>query len=158
MDCLICRMEQGEALDRPLHEDPLVWAGHAPPEEGESDVYLGRCLMAPRRHAAGVADLSDAEAQAVGLWIARLGRALRASGAEHVYVFVLGHKVPHVHFHVIPRHPGTPREYWGVRVLEWPAAPRGGGEEVREVGARIRAAIDLAPGPAPGSNTGPPSS
>jgi histidine triad (HIT) family protein len=51
--------------------------------------------------------------------VARTARALKAVvGAEHVYSFVLGHHVPHLHIHVLPRYPGAPREFWGTRVDE----------------------------------------
>ncbi len=29
------------------------------------------------------------------------------------------------HVHLVPRYPGTPREYWGMQVDEWPDAPKG---------------------------------
>ena len=72
-------------------------------------------------------DETDEEAQALGLWAARLSRALVATeGADHVYAFVLGDAVPHVHAHVVARYPGAPEEFRGPRVDEWPQAPRGG--------------------------------
>jgi hypothetical protein len=46
-----------------------------------------------------------------------------------------------VHVHVLPRYPGAPREYWGVRVDEWPDAPRGGPAEMADVCARLRACL-----------------
>ena len=61
-----------------------------------------------------------------------------ASGAEHVYAFVIGDGVPHVHVHLIGRYPGAPREYWGPRVDEWPDAPHGGEQEIAQVAARVR--------------------
>jgi diadenosine tetraphosphate (Ap4A) HIT family hydrolase len=51
---------------------------------------------------------------------------------------VLGDAVPHLHIHVVPRYPGTPREHWGVRVGEWQGAPRGGATEIAEVCDRVR--------------------
>ncbi len=137
MSCRICAKIRGEApaWGGALYEDDLIYAGHGPAEEGDRDVYLGRLLVHPKRHVPGIADLHDSEALAIGLWTTRLGRAL---AAEHVYVFVLGHQVPHVHYHVIARHSGTPREFWGLRVLEWPGAPRGREKEVAELCARLR--------------------
>lgn len=71
--------------------------------------------------------------------VARLSRALTATeGAEHAYLFVLGHAVSHLHVWVVPRYPGTPREYWGMRVDEWSDAPRGGPEEIAALCERIR--------------------
>lgn len=85
---------------------------------------------------AGLADLTDAEACAVGLWCARASRALRdVSGAEHVYAAVFGDGVPHLHVHVLARFPGTPRQYWGTHVNKWPQARRG---NAAEIGALVR--------------------
>jgi diadenosine tetraphosphate (Ap4A) HIT family hydrolase len=95
-----------------------------------------------KRHAPGLAEQSDEEAQALGLLVARLSRALKASmGAEHEYAFVLGHHVPHLHIHVIARYPGAPRKYWGTHADEWPDAPHGGPEEIEEFCAKIRAQV-----------------
>jgi diadenosine tetraphosphate (Ap4A) HIT family hydrolase len=115
-----------------------VYAGHADLDEGEDTTYLGHLMIEPRRHAPGLADLTNKEAQALGLLITRLSRALQASEkAEHVYAFVFGHHIPHLHVHLVPRYPGTPREYWGVRVDEWPDAPRGGREQVAKLCERL---------------------
>jgi histidine triad (HIT) family protein len=122
-----------------VYEDDLVYAGHAAIPGGQATAYLGALLVEPRRHIPGLADLTDREAQRVGLLVARLSRALRVSeGAEHVYLFVLGHQVPHLHIWVVPRYPGTPQEYWGTRVDEWPGAPRGGPQEIANLCERLR--------------------
>jgi diadenosine tetraphosphate (Ap4A) HIT family hydrolase len=93
----------GDALTVVSHLSP-----RAPGHSGES-VYLGHLFIEPRRHAPGLPDLTDEEAQAVGLWGARASRALRdVAGAEHVYAAVIGHHVPHVHVHLLPRYPNTP--------------------------------------------------
>lgn len=127
----------------PLAEDDLVVVSHiATPDilgrEG-STAYLGHLLVEPRRHAPGLADLADLEAQAVGKWAARASRALREiAGAEHVYAAVIGDAVPHLHVHLLPRYPGTPREYWWTRVDEWPQARRGGVAEIEALVRELR--------------------
>ena len=114
------------------------------PGPGQSTAYLGYLFAEPRRHAPGLADLTDAEAQAIGLLVARLSRALVASeGAEHVYAFVLGDGVPHLHVHLVPRYPGAPRRYWGVHVDEWPEAPRGGAPDIAALCARLRGKLGV---------------
>ena len=40
--------------------------------------------------------------------------------AEHVYVVRIGDKTPHVHFHFVPRFPGTPRDVWQATLWQWP--------------------------------------
>lgn len=119
----------------PVAEDELVLVSHigSPDALGRegSTAYLGHLLVEPLRHAPGLADLTDAEARAVGWWCTRASRALRdVSGAEHVYAAVFGDGVPHLHVHLLPRFPGTPREYWGTHVNKWPQARRGKAAEI----------------------------
>jgi histidine triad (HIT) family protein len=153
-DCFVCRKHaaRGALLPGgPIGEDELVIVSHLSPQAPGRDgaaVYLGHLLVGPRRHAPGRAGLSDAEAPAVGWWCSRASRALRdAAGAEHVYAAVIGHGVQHLHIHMLPRYPGTPREYWWDRLDEWPAAPRGG---VPEIAALVRDLRGSLSGPAHG--------
>jgi histidine triad (HIT) family protein len=141
-DCIICRKHRGEVIipGGAIYEDDLVYAGHAQIRDGQAAAYLGYLMAETKRHAPGLADLTDAEAAALGVLVAHLSRALQATeGAEHVYAFVIGDGVPHVHVHVVPRYPGAPREYWGVRVDEWPEAPHGGPEAMAALCERLRA-------------------
>jgi len=125
-----------------LAADELVVVSHLPlatPAGAAEDVYLGYLFVEPRRHVAGFGDLSADEAAAVGRHAARASRALQASeGAEHVYAAVIGHGIDHFHLHLIPRYPGTPREYWWTRVDEWPDAPRGGADAIAALIERLR--------------------
>ena len=131
-DCFVCRKhrERGSLLPGgAVGEDDLIVVSHlAPDAPGRSGrpVYLGHLFVEPRRHAAGLADLTDDEARAMGWWCTRASRALReVVAAEHVYAAVIGDEVPHLHVHLLPRYPGAPREYWWDRVDEWPGARRG---------------------------------
>jgi len=147
-DCFICRKHRGE-ISIPggaIYEDGLIYIGHAQIREGQTTAYLGYLMVEPKRHVPGLADLTDIEAQSLGLMVARLSRALKTSErAEHVYALVLGDLVSHLHIHVVPRYPGAPREYWGVRVDEWPDAPRGGAQEIAALCARLREAMKNSP-------------
>ena len=143
-DCLVCNKHSGHppSPGGAVFEDDLVYAGHVFIPEGSEVVYLGWLVLEPRRHAPGLADLTDREARQFGLLSSRLSRALiSATGAEWVYAFVLGHHVPHLHLHLLPRYPDTPRKYWWPRTDEWPDAPRGGEEEVARIVQRIREAL-----------------
>lgn len=144
-ECFICRQRSGDepAPGGEIVEDELVVAVHAYHPERNPTPYLGHVLVEPRRHAPGVADLDDAEAAALGVAASRCARALMAGeGAEHVYVAVLGHHVPHLHVHLVPRYPGTPSEYWSPLLLdEWPGARHGGPDEIAIVADRIRGAL-----------------
>jgi histidine triad (HIT) family protein len=119
----------------PVGEDDLVVVSHVVTPEAlgrtGTTAYLGHLLVEPRRHAPGLEDLTDPEARSVGWWTTRVSRALRdAAGAEHVYAAVIGDGVPHLHVHLLARFPGTPREYWWMRVSEWPGARRGDTAEI----------------------------
>ena len=139
-DCYICRKHRGE-ISIPggaIYEDDLLYAGHIKMNE-EQSTYLGYLMIETKRHTPGLAELNEAEAQAIGLLANRLSRALKASeAAEHVYAFVIGDHIPHFHMHIVPRYPGAPREYWGVHVDEWPDAPHGGDSEITALCARLR--------------------
>lgn len=146
LDCFVCRKhrDRGSLIPGgPVAEDELVLVSHVvtPDVLGRegTTAYLGQLFVEPRRHAPGMADLSDAEAERVGWWCTRASRALRdVRGAEHIYVAVFGDGVPHLHVHLLPRFPGTPREYWGVHVNKWPQARRGSTAEIETFVRELR--------------------
>jgi histidine triad (HIT) family protein len=104
-------------------EDELVVVSHLSPDapgRAGQPVYLGHLLAEPRRHAPGLRDVG---------------------GAEHVYAAVIGDGLPHLHVHLLPRYPGTPREYWWDRVDEWPDARRGRAPEITALVRDLRAGV-----------------
>jgi histidine triad (HIT) family protein len=104
-------------------------------------VYLGYLFVEPRRHVAELGDLTPDEAASFGRLAAAASDALRRSeGADHVYAAVIGHGVDHLHLHLIARYPDAPREYWWIRVDEWPDAPRGDVAAVAALSERLRSA------------------
>ena len=140
-DCLICAKQRGEFVvpGGAIYADEWVYASHAHFAVGQDTAYLGWLVVETRRHIPGLAELSDAEGQALGLLATRLSRALKAiTNAEHVYAFVIGHGVPHMHMHLLPRYPGTPREYWGMRIDEWPEAPQGDEWQIAALCEQVR--------------------
>jgi len=140
-ECFVCNKHQGRVAvpGGCLYEDDLVYASHGIIPDGKSKTYLGTLFLEPKRHAPGLAELTDTEAERFGLFASRLARALqRSEEAEHVYAFVLGHHVPHLHLWLVPRYPGTPPEYWAMRLAEWPEAPTGGESEIEALCSRIR--------------------
>jgi len=142
LECLVCRKHRGEVavLGGAIYEDDLIYVSHAQLWGNETSHYLGHVFVEPKRHVAELADLTAEEAQAIGLYTSKLARALmQTEGVEHVYSFVIGDGVPHVHVHVIGRYPGAPREYWGPKVDEWPEAPKGKEAEIVQVSTRLRA-------------------
>lgn len=140
-DCFVCSKHAlgDNAPGGVLFEDDLVYAGHAYPLAERVLAYRGYLVAEPKRHAAGLGDLTDPEAVALGLLVSRLARALReVAEAEHVYSFVLGDGLAHLHVVLAPRYAGTPREYWGVRLREWPDAPHVTEDQMRSLVARLR--------------------
>ena len=151
--CVLCRKQRGEIAfpGGTFSLDEQVYLGPAQCRSGEATAYLGYLMAEPRRHVPGLEQLRDAEARALRVWVARLGRALVAVlGADHVYAFVIGDHVHHVHVHVVARYPGAPPEYRGPRVDEWPEVPRGAKRSLRS----RRCASACAPGCRPMARTG----
>ena len=149
-ECLVCRKHRGEvaAPGGVIFEDDLIFISHAQLWGDEKDHYLGHVFVESKRHVPELADLTEQEAQAIGLWTSRVAKALLQTEAmEHVYSFFIGDGMPHVHVHVIGRRPGAPREYWGPKVDEWPEAPRGGEAEIAQVADRLRAYLSEHYGP-----------
>lgn len=140
-ECFICRKHRGE-VETPggfIYQDDLLVATHAQIREGETKAFLGTLFIEPKRHADGIEDLTEEEAAAVGRLARRLSRALKTvTRAERIYLFRMGHHMEHFHLWLVPLHPGTPREYWGVRVDEWPGAPFGDAEEIAKLCDQIR--------------------
>jgi diadenosine tetraphosphate (Ap4A) HIT family hydrolase len=134
-ECLICDKHAAADPGLQVHRDDQIYVGHLP---ASPEVYLGHLFVEPLEHLPGLADLSTEQGAAVGLALQRASAVLKAAGHEHVYAFVFGDRVPHLHVHLIGRHPGAPLEYRGVHVDEWPGAPRGDAGAVAEYVARLR--------------------
>jgi diadenosine tetraphosphate (Ap4A) HIT family hydrolase len=143
-DCVVCQKQRGE-IEVPggaIYEDALLFASHALIPAGKDQAYLGELLIEPKRHADGIEDLTEGEAAAIGTLARRLSRSLKTvTQAEHIYLFRLGHHVQHFHLWLIARYAGTPREFWGAKVDEWPDAPRGGATDIAALASRIRSEL-----------------
>lgn len=145
-ECFICSKHRrmAELPGGMLLADEHCLVSHLPlvlPQGPRESVYLGYLMVEPRRHIAELGDLSPPEASSLGRLAASASSALRsATGAEHIYAAIIGHGVEHLHLHLIPRYPGTPREYWWTRVDEWPEGPRGDAARIDELADAIRAA------------------
>lgn len=139
MTCYVC--DKHRSGDGVISGDELMVIAHVLPDApgATGRVYLGHLVVEPRRHVGGLADLTTAEAAALGQWAVKGAQALKA---EHVYSSVVGHQVDHLHLHLVPRYAGTPREYWWPRLDEWPDAPLGDRADVTRLVDDIRARLD----------------
>ena len=140
-DCYVCRKHRGE-VEVPggvIHKDDLLFVSHAQIREGEAKAFIGTLFIEPLRHADGIEDLTEEEAAAVGRMARKLSRALKTvTSADGIYLFRFGHHVHHFHLWLVPRYPGTPKEYWGTKVDEWPEAPLGNATEIQTFCDQIR--------------------
>lgn len=94
-------------------------------EEGEQTLTVinpwqfevGQCCVITRRHVATLLDLTDQECSAVMVAARRVAEALaKAYRPLGILTFqnngvFSGQEVPHFHFHVVPRQPGSD---WGI--------------------------------------------
>ena len=142
-DCLVCqelRLDVRPPGDHLVAEEDVV-AFHLPPLPPASDVYLGYLLVTPRRHVAGFGDLQPEEAASMGRLMQRMSRSLEALGASRVYVLGIGHAVPHLHIHLVPRWPETPDDVSWLKVDEWQGARRGDYDAATAFALELRAVL-----------------
>ncbi len=133
--CIFCRLVAREIPAAIVHEDELTIAFM---DLGQ--VTPGHVLVATRRHAATLLDVTPEEAAAAMQCAQRVARAaqqafdpagltlLQANGA------VGGQTVGHFHLHVVPRHEGD-----GI-ALSWPRQEPGP-QALADYAARLRAAL-----------------
>ena len=142
VECVFCTSSHPFAPDGDFtfYEDELVAASHMLDADGRT--YLGHVALQTKRHVHGFAELTDKEAQAVGLALSRVSWALkRCTGAGNVYAIYFAEVVPHLHVLMTARYPATPEKYWRMNILDWPDAPRGDEAAVRRLCAEMRAAV-----------------
>lgn len=135
-DCIFCRLVAGSIPAARVYEDESTIAFM---DLGQ--VNPGHVLVASRRHATTLFDLTTAEAAAVMQAAQRVALAVRrvfdppgltllqANGPEG------GQTVMHFHLHVVPRHAGD-----GIE-LSWPRKDPSA-ETLRDYATRLRAAFD----------------
>ncbi|MBB6578557.1 histidine triad (HIT) family protein [Comamonas odontotermitis] len=123
--CIFCKLVNGEIPSAKVYEDELTLAFM---DLGQ--VNPGHVLVATKRHAANIFEITDAESAAVMQTARKVALAaklafepagltlLQANGAEG------GQTVAHFHLHVVPRHAGDgltftwPRKEPGSAMLE----------------------------------------
>lgn len=138
--CFICNKHQTWPGPLRIHADGLGVVTHA---SGDS-IYHGYLYVEPHRHAAGWEDLNADEAAHLGRLLRRASLALRTVGCDHVYAFVYGDGVPHLHVHLIGRWPDAPADFRTVKTADWPQAPRSPLTKIGSFTQRLRTAFDEA--------------
>lgn len=153
-DCAMCR---GAEADPELHR-VQVWED----ERWRLTTSLaaeveGFSYLEPKRHVPSIDRLDGEEAATFGPAIANTTAALkRATGAEHVFLYVFGDSIPHLHVHLAPHIEGdglntqmikgnvVERRLPSGAILQtsdrYPALPE---ERLRDVAGRVR--DELAP-------------
>jgi histidine triad (HIT) family protein len=131
-DCVFCRIVAGQIPSTKVYEDEHTLAfmdiGHVNP---------GHVLVAVKKHAANLFELSEDQAAAAARTAARVAKAIEmAFKPEGMSVYqangkAAGQTVFHYHVHLLPRHAGDGME------LIWPVKnpPR---EKLEEYAAKIR--------------------
>jgi diadenosine tetraphosphate (Ap4A) HIT family hydrolase len=118
--CRLCRVEDADAFFHRTRvwEDEL-WRLSV---VGQGAI-LGFGHLEPKRHIPFITDLDGDEAATLGPVLARVTLAMRqATGADAVYVYVFGERVPHLHFNLAPHRAGDAL-VGGAGVLTGDAVP-----------------------------------
>ncbi len=110
MDCLFCKIVNGDIPARKLYEDDLVVAFHdiAP----QAPVHF---LVIPKKHIATLNDMDEDDRALLGHIVYTAQRLAREQGCEAGFRVVMncneqgGQTVYHIHMHVL-----------GQRQLHWP--------------------------------------
>ncbi len=133
--CIFCRLVAGEIPSARVFEDELTLAFM---DLGQ--VNPGHVLVASKRHAATLFELTPQEAGALMRSAQRVALAIRqAFDPDGVMLLqangaVAGQTVGHVHLHVVPRHAGDGIDFSWPRKEPGPAA-------LEEYAERLRAAL-----------------
>ncbi len=132
--CLICDKHQ-DLNQVFIKSGTFTKLYHYFPSQKEPYVYKGHLFVEPKRHITCASQLNEAEAHEIGEFISLGAKIIKkVFEVEHIYNFNIGHMVPHLHFHLVPRYPNTPKEYWGgMQLHQWPDAPFVGLVEVKKI-------------------------
>ena len=123
INCSICEKYQQTPRQQPIAELNGLSLTHLAPLNGS--VMKGRLVIEPMRHVENPEDLSSEEFASMGTLLQSAMMLIKeVVQAEHVYFFRINDQVKHFHFHIVPRYPETPKEFWGLRILDWLDFPK----------------------------------
>ncbi len=118
--CYSCRMNAAGADLPPrerVYDDGRWRVAHA-----LSSTLPGWLVVLPKRHITSLAELTPAEAAALGPLLRRLSAALaEVTGCAKTYValFAEAEGFEHLHFHVVPRVPDLPADRRGPGIFAY---------------------------------------
>lgn len=124
--CIFCKIVAGDIPCHKLWEDDraLAFLDVGPLSEGHA-------LVIPKQHYETLDEVPAETAAAIGAALPALARAIAQATGMTAYNILqnngteAGQEVPHVHFHLIPRQPGTDRKAattgHGLPSGGWPA-------------------------------------
>lgn len=124
--CHSCEQEAGFA-GLPARER-VAFDAHWRVAHAFDSALEGWLVLVPRRHVESIAELTEAEAGALGTWQVALARALReVTGCTKTYVaqFAEREGFAHVHFHIVPRPPDLAAELRGPGAFAMLGRPDG---------------------------------
>jgi diadenosine tetraphosphate (Ap4A) HIT family hydrolase len=122
-----------------IFDDGGWLVSHFPKLETEK-ATRGHLLIESKRHIQDMSEMNEEEASALGRLI-RNGSALirERLQAEHVYCFRINDKTAHLHFHLIPRYPNTPKAFWGTNIMACPTSPKLATlEEIQAIATKLK--------------------
>lgn len=138
-DCFLCKKQRKlkEFVGCAIAEKNGLLLTHFPFVVDEK-ATRGHLIIEPKRHITDFSELNDVEAEALGFLIRKGSQIIKSLlKAEHVYLFRINDKVAHLHFHLVPRYAGTPKEFWGTKIMEWPQRPTVELKEISELSKRM---------------------
>lgn len=128
MDCYACH--NNDQFDQLPPRERIAADSHWRVAHAFNTSLPGWLVLVPRRHVTSIAELTDAEAAALGTWQVRLSRALHeVTGCVKTYVMQFAEQegFGHVHFHVVARMADIPDEHRGPAVFHYLIRPPGQG-------------------------------
>ena len=134
--CVFCAIAAGTAEAHAVYEDDhtLAFLDHRP-------LFPGHTLVIPRAHVETLPDLPAGDIGSFFAVVQRIARVMPdALGAQGTFVANnnrVSQSVAHLHMHVVPRSRGD-----GLRGFFWPRHPYDSPDQMRDVQARLRTAIE----------------
>lgn len=135
MDCVFCRIRDGQVPSTRVYEDARTIAFM-----DINPLNDGHCLVIPRAHAATIYEIEEADLKAAVVTAHRVARAIRdAIQPEGLNILQANgaaafQSIPHFHWHLVPRWVGDGRGF------EWTQVPGGRGR-IEAAARKIRAAL-----------------